>query len=476
MEKVKRKLAAILAADAVGYSSKMGDDEEGTLRVLSAHRAVIDGIIDFHDGRIVGTAGDSVLAEFASPVEAVRCAVEIQDALRTRNDSLPEARRLQFRIGVNLGDVIEKDDDLLGDGINVAARLEGIAEAGGICISSSVYDQISGKLDLGFVEIGEQKLKNISRPIRVYRVAAGGAPLSAAPAPDATSPPKSGVSGLWLASGVGATVLAVAAVAWYLAAPRGNPAVPAPAPAAAAPAAGPDRDAEVKARADAEIAKARAEAQARAEAEIAKVRADAELAKARAEAESLRRQAAAASAAAQRSAETKAQAEAEIAKARAEAEIAKARAEEQARAQADIAKARTEAEALRRGAPERVARALPAEGRMGAAAAAGSAWLAQRSCEPFRQLPAVQDRVPVRVQGDEFTLERGQRGNPGHFSIRGVRAADGSMALEGTVLTRREGAGELPARFTGRFEGERYQATGTMGMRPCSLTISRGTG
>ena len=472
MEKVKRKLAAILAADAVGYSSKMGDDEEGTLRVLSAHRAVIDGIIDFHDGRIVGTAGDSVLAEFASPVEAVRCAVEIQDALRTRNDSLPEARRLQFRIGVNLGDVIEKDDDLLGDGINVAARLEGIAEAGGICISSSVYDQISGKLDLGFVEIGEQKLKNISRPIRVYRVASGGAPLSAAPAPASALPPKSGVSGLWLASGVGATVLAVAAVAWYLVAPGGNPAATAPAPAlaAAAPTAGPGREAEMKARAEAEIAKVRAEAQAQAEAEIAKVRADAELAKARAEAESLRRQAAAASAAAQRSAETKAQAEAEIAKARTEAEIAKVRAEEQARAQADIAKARTEAEALRRGA-----RALPPEGRMAAAVPAQSTWLAQRSCEPFRQLPALQDRVPVRVQGDEFSLERGQPGNPGHFSIRGMRAADGSMALEGTVMTRREGAGEAPVRFTGRFEGERYQATGTMGMRPCSLTISRGS-
>src|SRR5205085_6188877 len=124
----KRKLAAILAADAVGYSRMMGEDEEGTMRVLAAHRTVIDGVIDFHDGRIVGTAGDSVLAEFASPVEAVRCAVEIQAALYTRNDSLPETNKMQFRIGVNLGDVMEKDDDLLGDGVNVAARLEGIAE------------------------------------------------------------------------------------------------------------------------------------------------------------------------------------------------------------------------------------------------------------------------------------------------------------------------------------------------------------
>src|SRR5580765_5280634 len=113
---VKRKLAAILAADAVGYSKLMAADEEKTLRVLSAHRAVIDGIIEFHEGRIVGTAGDSVLAEFASPVEAVRCAVEMQDALKTRNDALPDHERMQFRIGVNLGDVIAKGDDLLGDG------------------------------------------------------------------------------------------------------------------------------------------------------------------------------------------------------------------------------------------------------------------------------------------------------------------------------------------------------------------------
>ena len=127
---VKRKLAAILATDAVGYSRMMAADEEGTMKVLSAHRSVIDGIIEFHEGRIINTAGDSVLAEFVSPTQAVRCAVEIQDALKTRNDSLPEAKRMLFRIGVNLGDVMVKGDDLLGDGVNVAARLEGIADPG----------------------------------------------------------------------------------------------------------------------------------------------------------------------------------------------------------------------------------------------------------------------------------------------------------------------------------------------------------
>jgi class 3 adenylate cyclase len=174
---VKRRLTCILAADAVGYSKQMGQDEEGTIQVLSAHRSIIDGIITFHHGRIVSTAGDSVLAEFSSAVEAVRCAVEIQDALKTRNDALPEVRKMLFRVGVNLGDVVVKNDDLLGDGVNVAARLETMAEPGGICIASSVYEQITGKLDLGFQDIGEQNLKNISRPVRVYRVGGATAPL-----------------------------------------------------------------------------------------------------------------------------------------------------------------------------------------------------------------------------------------------------------------------------------------------------------
>ena len=172
---IRRRLTAILAADAVGYSRHMSVDEEGTLRQLAAHRAVIDRIIAAHEGRIVGTAGDSVLAEFASPVEAVRCAVEIQEAVHTRNETLPEAQRLVFRIGVNLGDVMIDGADILGDGVNVAARLEGIAEPGGICISSSVYDQIAGKLLLGFVDLGERSLKNISRPIRVYQFDRSGA-------------------------------------------------------------------------------------------------------------------------------------------------------------------------------------------------------------------------------------------------------------------------------------------------------------
>ncbi len=178
---VKRRLAAILAADAVGYSRMMGADEEGTLRILAAHRAVIDGIIAFHHGRIINTAGDSVLAEFESAVEAVRCAVEIQDALKTRNDALLEAQRMLFRIGVNLGDVMVSGDNLHGDGVNVAARLESAAEPGGVYIASSVYDQIAGKLNLTFVDIGSRELKNIARPIHVYKLS-GTAPAKVAAA------------------------------------------------------------------------------------------------------------------------------------------------------------------------------------------------------------------------------------------------------------------------------------------------------
>jgi len=177
---VKRRLTCILATDAVGYSRLVSENEASALRVLAAHRAVIDGIIGFHDGRIVSTAGDSVLAEFRSVVDAVRCAVEIQDALKTRNESLDESQRMLFRVGINLGEVVVKGDDLLGDGVNVAARLEGAAQPGGILISSSVYDQITGKLDLGFEDMGEQALKNISRPIRAFRISGAGGGLSSA--------------------------------------------------------------------------------------------------------------------------------------------------------------------------------------------------------------------------------------------------------------------------------------------------------
>ena len=170
---MERKLATILAADVDGYSRLMGADEEATLHTLRAYRAVIDGLIAGHRGRVFGSAGDSVVAEFASPVEAVRCATAIQSDLEVRNAELPENRRVRFRIGVNLGDVMVDGDNLLGDGVNVAARLEELAEPGGVYISGTVFEQVKGKVDLGFDDLGEQAVKNIAEPVPTYRIAIG---------------------------------------------------------------------------------------------------------------------------------------------------------------------------------------------------------------------------------------------------------------------------------------------------------------
>jgi class 3 adenylate cyclase len=166
--RVERRLSAILAADVAGYSRLMGLDEVGTARVLREHRAVSDALVAKHGGRIVKTTGDGVLIEFPSVVDAVECAVAMQAVMAERNDGVPEDRRMLFRIGINLGDILIEGDDILGDGVNIAARLEGIAEPGGICISSSTYDHVRGKVAVDFADLGEQKLKNIARPVRVY--------------------------------------------------------------------------------------------------------------------------------------------------------------------------------------------------------------------------------------------------------------------------------------------------------------------
>ena len=169
-QEVKRKLAAILSADVKGYSRLMGEDEKGTVRTLNAYKEAMAGLIQHHHGRVVDAPGDNVLAEFGSVVDAVECGVEIQKELKTRNAELSENRRMEFRIGVNLGDVIEDGEQILGDGVNIAARMESLAEAGGICISGTAYDQVENKLSLGFEYLGEQAVKNITKPVRVYRV------------------------------------------------------------------------------------------------------------------------------------------------------------------------------------------------------------------------------------------------------------------------------------------------------------------
>jgi len=167
---MQRRLAAILAADVVSYSRLMEDDEEATARTLSTYRDIIDGLVVSHHGRVFGSAGDSVIAEFASPVEAVRCAVEIQRDLEAHNVDLTEDRRMRLRIGINLGDVMVEGDNLLGDGVNIAARLEALAEPGGISLARSVFDQVKKQLDLGYAYLGEHEVKNIAEPVPVYRV------------------------------------------------------------------------------------------------------------------------------------------------------------------------------------------------------------------------------------------------------------------------------------------------------------------
>jgi class 3 adenylate cyclase len=429
---VKRRLTCILAADAVGYSQQMGLDEEGTIRVLAAHRSIIDGIITFHGGRIVSTAGDSVLAEFASVVEAVRCAVEIQEALKTRNDTLPEESRMQFRVGVNLGDVVVKDNDLLGDGVNVAARLEALAEPGGVCISSSVYDQITGKLDLGFKDIGEQTLKNISRPIRVYRVSGTGAPQRSAPLPQRGRRERKSVP--W---GVGAAVVvAIAGIAawqtgWlrFGAADRVNPttaAVPvaAPPPSAPAPASAPpsplDLGTQVRASADA-IRK-------QVEAEVSRALSDADVARA-----------------------AKSSAAAELAasrlRARADADAARIRSD----AEAAATRTKSDAEAATREAAAKLAKAAPdSTGVAAAGVRYDSAWKVFVACAPQADgSAAYQFEFDAEVKDNVLRGERGIQGKPGSLKLQGAIPPDGNATLEAQGTT-----GD--PKYGGKVEGTPY--------------------
>jgi class 3 adenylate cyclase len=171
---MKRKIAAIMAADIAGYSKLVAEDEEETLRRLESYRGVFQDFVTRFSGRIFNTAGDAILAEFPSAVDAVRCAIDVQESLRTRNLAYPASRQMSFRIGITIGDVVERDGDLLGDGVNIASRLSGLAEPGGLCVGRTVYEQVANKLSVAFVDIGEQEVKNIPTPIHVYALALGG--------------------------------------------------------------------------------------------------------------------------------------------------------------------------------------------------------------------------------------------------------------------------------------------------------------
>jgi len=235
---LERKLSTILSADVAEFSRLMGEDEEQTLRVFRGHKKVFESVVAMHNGRIFNTAGDAILAEFPSAVEAVRCATDIQAALRTRNDQLPPNRQVRFRIGINLGDILIQGQDLMGDGVNVAARLQTAAEPGGVCISGTVHDQIRNKLSMSFQSLGEMSFKNIAQPVRTFSItdAEGSGPL-----PSKQPVPATGGKTKWIAAGVGLVVLLAGGGFWAYTAHRSGGrenagvAVPAAQPQVAAP-------------------------------------------------------------------------------------------------------------------------------------------------------------------------------------------------------------------------------------------------
>ena len=497
---LKHRLTCILCTDAFGYSRLVNEDETGALRILAAHRAVIDGIIAYHDGRIANTAGDSVLAEFGSVVEGVRAAVEIQDALKTRNESLPEAQRMLFRIGINLGEVVVKGDDLLGDGVNVAARLQSIAAPGGILVSSSVYDQITGKLDLGFEDMGEQALKNISRPIRAFSVSGAGRALrTAARGREATTGRKRALA---VAISAVALLSIAAGVSWqqgWIGASR-----PADMRIAA-----PDQ---AKAKLEADLL---ASEKARVQAELRATTSDADAIRARASADAVALRAKAETEAADTMA--KAQSEAATLRGRATQEAARSKASDadaiRARAQADAAaltskaasdaaaaKAKVEADVVAiqanaaqdAKAAQEAAVAKAAQGASAAKAAQEAAskvaeaaateasrhdgpWLIKQQCSANRYSAGFTRTADFVVRGGEFTIERGAQGQPGYNVMRGRPAADGTLLLTGNGIGSQGRGTGLPfeIHLDGRLTVDRYVLSGQWGERTCQAEVVR---
>ena len=518
---IKRRLTAILAADAVGYSRQMSENEEATLQVLAGQRAIIDRLIVAHEGRIFGTAGDSVLAEFPSSVEAVRCAVEIQEALQTRNESAPESQRLEFRIGVNLGDVMVDGADILGDGVNVAARLESIAEPGGVCISSSVYDQILGKLSLGFVDLGEKSLKNIPRPIRVYRFDRSGEKLGT----DRHAPP---TRKLWL--GIGGVVLLVvfAAGAWQAGLFKRRAAPVSPPPpllAERAPSVHPPGVVSEETKLKLRIA----------EAERAK--AEAELARSRTEAERAKRQTAAlrgerkdvvtspmmrmagpgsmspprvTTAEPAKSAGTTSTpsttttgtvttpapkavspitAPAEKPAPPSTAETTKSPATSQAPTSTttgSVAVPEPKAASPITTPAEKPAPLPTTPAAVGSTAKPqtnaplltdSDRGMALRSCEAYEDLRAFSDAIPVRVLNGAMVVEQGLPGKPGYLLISGRPSPNGHLVLSGmgiAVAIRWRGK-QFRARYEGTYREGRYELNGFHGDRRCTMTIRMGS-
>jgi class 3 adenylate cyclase len=473
-QQIKRKLSAILSADVVGYSRLMGEDEEGTMRRLAELNSITYSVIDLHDGRVFNTAGDAVLAEFSSPVEAVRAAIEIQNAVQTRNKDIPADKQMLFRIGVNLGDVMIKDGDLLGDGVNVAARLQSIAPPGGICISGSVHDQIEGKLDLSFSAMGEQNLKNISRAVRAFELTPG-KPAGARPKPKPVAVKSSRgwllptAIVLLLALGAGAyfggllpfgpgqdqererlaweavkdSTTANAVQGFLAEFPNGVHAGVARGKLSAL--AEVERAANEKSRRESDAARQQAELdRQKAETELARQRAEAEAARLRAEAD-------------------RARMESEAARQRAEADAARAKAEAEA--------ARQRADAAKRAAEQ----PRPAPAQQAAAAANTSfdgTWAGTMNCPSGGpKLPAYDRPRQYGVVNGQFGLAEGREESPPYYRATARIMADGSVSGSGM------GHGSIrdtyPVSVRGQVSGGQLSAQIFLPTRICILSLRR---
>jgi class 3 adenylate cyclase len=482
-QQIKRKLSAILSADVVGYSRLMGEDEEGTMRRLAELNSITYSVIDLHDGRVFNTAGDAVLAEFSSPVEAVRAAIEIQNAVQTRNKDIAADKQMLFRIGVNLGDVMIKDGDLLGDGVNVAARLQSIAPPGGICISGSVHDQIEGKLDLSFAAMGEQNLKNISRAVRAFELTPGkpaGARPKAKPVPVKSSRGWLLPTVLVLLVGLGAGAYfggllpfgpgqdqererlaweavkdstSANAVQGFLAEfPNGVHAGVARGKLSALTDV--ERAANEKSRRDSDIARQQAELdRQKAETELARQRAEAEAARLRAEAE-------------------RARMESDAARQKAEAEAARARAEaDAARQRAEAAKKAAEQPRTAAPAPAQQAAVAPPQPGVGSATFDG-VWSGTYDCpHSSERLPAFSRPRSNTVRNGEYIFFYGTLGSPGTFRVVLTFAANGAVSGSGPGF----GINASPYTMTvkGVVKGNEMTADVTLPTRICTLVLKR---
>jgi len=418
---IDRKLTTILAADVAGYSRMMAADEEATLRTLTAYRTIIFDLLKKHQGRLVDTAGDSVLADFGSPVEAVRCAISIQEELAVRNAELAEDRRMLFRIGINVGDVIVEGDNIFGDAVNVAARLEGVAVPGSVCISGSTFEQVKNKLSIGFTDIGPQSVKNIPQPVAAYQLSAN--------APETRRGGSARRRNLWLGLAAG-LVIGLAGVGAYAVWTGERAAERAEALRLKAEAAAERNRAEEASRRLEETRKA-VEAERRRAAEEGRRRAEA-----RREAEAAARQRAA-----------------EEARKRAETE-ARERAEAEARERAQIqARQRAQAEARQRAQAEARRRAAAAAKRKAAAPASRS----QVAVNPGALRAA---QVQALLVGRTARFERRHRFKPGKVVFLLTFAPGGVLRLGCTFHPDRNPTRQFPCRAGGktyvwRMDGER---------------------